>query len=247
MRFIGFLEKHETERSMKKKIGIICIILGLAIPIIAFSFAHHDPSADLLRDMCKMEIVLKEGAVKGDYYSPRHYEEPITIPYCFIVVGGIILMGIGAGLLEVKKKIYMKIDKINAFLNSRGLLPLKRKRYMKGGIILISILVVGIGLIDKQTSLFRVKTIYDCELKYQKKAKCNTASELFVIACYCKFGSPPVDAYDCNNYSEKALDCILKNVGDAQNKEAAEVIAGTCQAKYPRVDWSQFTPVKPGS
>jgi hypothetical protein len=72
----------------------------------------------------------------------------------------------------------------------------------------------------------------DCILKYQKKAKCNAASRIVNIVCECKFDK--VNNMNlCQRYSDNAMDCILKNIGDAQTDLAAKRIAIACLDKYP--------------
>lgn len=91
-------------------------------------------------------------------------------------------------------------------------------------------------------SLFGPKNEHECILKYQKIAKCNRASAIINMACSCKFNGSQVfvgktlwGCYVNNNfaYSLKAVDCILENIGDAQNDIAASSVLRTCTQKYP--------------
>ena len=79
----------------------------------------------------------------------------------------------------------------------------------------------------------------DCVLKYQKEAKCARASILITFACKCKF-----DPNNCpsspSNYNDRFVfeynpavwDCILDNMGNAQNDQAAVAIFNSCVGKY---------------
>jgi hypothetical protein len=71
----------------------------------------------------------------------------------------------------------------------------------------------------------------DCILKYQKEAKCQRASILINISCKCKFD--PVECPDeYYGYNPGVWDCILDNIGNAQNEQAAFAISRSCISKY---------------
>jgi hypothetical protein len=74
----------------------------------------------------------------------------------------------------------------------------------------------------------------DCILKYQKEAKCERASILINLACKCKFDpfNCPSDPVNYSVYSSAVWDCILDNIGNAQNNQAAVGIAQACISKY---------------
>ena len=92
----------------------------------------------------------------------------------------------------------------------------------------------------------------DCILKYQKEAKCERASILINIACKCKFdpencasnrvnrsmlmdagfSDTEINAYFSKNKSSPVWDCILDNIGNAQNDQAAVAISTSCISKY---------------
>ena len=94
---------------------------------------------------------------------------------------------------------------------------------------------------------FGPKNCDDCILKYQKEAKCERASYMINLACTCKFdmGSnveDPKDPFahrfirDCpaefRSYNSAVWDCILDNIGNAQNEQAANAIFRSCISKY---------------
>jgi len=75
----------------------------------------------------------------------------------------------------------------------------------------------------------------DCILKYQKKAKCEKASTLINIACKCKFKPKkhdPLSQFQGCNYDPHVYDCILDNISDAQNDQAALTIFISCVGKH---------------
>lgn len=80
-------------------------------------------------------------------------------------------------------------------------------------------------------SLLGPNNANDCILYYQKKAK--TQSSAFVInwACKCKFDEVYILNQEniCPKYSKKTIDCILKNVPDAQTENSAKSIVGACK------------------
>jgi hypothetical protein len=85
-------------------------------------------------------------------------------------------------------------------------------------------------------TLFGPKTSDDCVLKYQKEAKCARAATLINYACKCRFPTPPLDVVDpfdsdCQ-YNPAVYDCILENMGSAQNDQAAIAISRSCISKY---------------
>lgn len=72
---------------------------------------------------------------------------------------------------------------------------------------------------------FEPKTAEDCIIKYQKKVQCDRAAGIVVSVCRCKFN------LSCYYYSQKAMKCILKNIGDAKTDMAATGIASACNRK----------------
>lgn len=82
-------------------------------------------------------------------------------------------------------------------------------------------------------NLFGFNNSNDCILYYQKNTK--TRSSAFVVnwACKCKFDEVYLlnDKNICNNYDKKSIDCILKNVPNAETEYAAKSIVGACRAQ----------------
>jgi hypothetical protein len=74
----------------------------------------------------------------------------------------------------------------------------------------------------------------DCILKYQKEAKCERASYMINFACKCKFKPEydPLSLFKECNYNPDVYDCILDNIGNAQNDQAAFAIFRSCISKY---------------
>jgi hypothetical protein len=74
----------------------------------------------------------------------------------------------------------------------------------------------------------------DCILKYQKEAKCPRAAILINFACNCKFKpkDDPLSLFKECNYNPDVFDCILDNIGNAQNDQAATAISQSCISKY---------------
>lgn len=73
-------------------------------------------------------------------------------------------------------------------------------------------------------------------LKYQKQAKSERASFIINWVCKCKSnGVVTLGGAEniCSDYSALALDCFLKNIGDAQTNTAATAILRSCKEKYP--------------
>jgi hypothetical protein len=83
-------------------------------------------------------------------------------------------------------------------------------------------------------TLFGPKTADDCILKYQKTAKCQQASLIINFSCRCKFKPEydPLSLFKECNYNPDVYDCILDNIGDAQNDQAAVAISTSCINKY---------------
>lgn len=82
-------------------------------------------------------------------------------------------------------------------------------------------------------SLFGPNNSNDCILYYQKKAKTKMAAHAINWACQCKFDGDYFTSHAdiCMQYSEKNIDCILKNVPDAQTDNAASSIIKACKAQ----------------
>jgi len=89
----------------------------------------------------------------------------------------------------------------------------------------------------------------DCILKYQKEAKCERASILINSSCKCKFNPEAREGDDISGsgldplfrgigtpricqYNSAVYDCILDNIGNAQNDKAAVAIFNSCVSKY---------------
>ena len=115
--------------------------------------------------------------------------------------------------------------------------------------VTLGLLVVPLGLFGA-FSLTEPRNAEDCILKYQKTTKCDRAAIIVNMACRRKFNpvyiaAPPSmvgpSGFKINDpiltqpekpvYSDDAVDCILKNIGDAQNNAAATAIAATCNRK----------------
>jgi len=67
-------------------------------------------------------------------------------------------------------------------------------------------------------------------------SKCKVASFWINASCKCKFPTPPLDVvdpwiYNCQ-YDSNVYDCILGNIVDAQNDQAASAIVQACINKY---------------
>jgi len=75
---------------------------------------------------------------------------------------------------------------------------------------------------------------HDCILKYQKEAKCPRAAILIKFACNCKFKprDDPLLLFKECNFNPDVYDCILDNMGNAQNDQAAIAISQSCISKY---------------
>ena len=74
---------------------------------------------------------------------------------------------------------------------------------------------------------FGIQTQEDCILKYEKISKCDGASKLIYRVCRGKFAK--------NDLNERVNDCILSNLGDAQNDWAAGSIFRSCISKFADV------------
>jgi hypothetical protein len=66
----------------------------------------------------------------------------------------------------------------------------------------------------------------DCITKYQKEAKCQAATYIVNEVCKCKFDS------NCKYPNQKAIECILSNIGGPQNNSAAFLMRNACLRKY---------------
>lgn len=73
----------------------------------------------------------------------------------------------------------------------------------------------------------------DCILYYQKKTKTKVAAFAINWACQCKFDGVYILNQEniCLKYNKKTIDCILKNVPDAQTDGAAASIIKACKAQ----------------
>ena len=118
---------------------------------------------------------------------------------------------------------------------------------------LLSIAILFSFLIPCQVNawwIFGPSNYDDCILKYQKEAKCKVASFWINISCECKFKPEhdPLSLYGRCNYNADVYDCILDNIGGAQNDQAAGAIARSCISKYNRYPAGlDFDPHKPHS
>ena len=66
----------------------------------------------------------------------------------------------------------------------------------------------------------------DCITKYQKEAKCQAAVHIVNEVCKCKFDS------NCRYPNQKAIECILSNIGEPQNNTAAFLMRNSCLQKH---------------
>lgn len=65
----------------------------------------------------------------------------------------------------------------------------------------------------------------DCVARHQKKAKCQAATYIIAETCKCKYDS------SCRYPNSKAIECILDNIGDAQDNSAAYLMRNSCIQK----------------
>jgi hypothetical protein len=98
--------------------------------------------------------------------------------------------------------------------------------------ILLTIVLFVAFLIPNQVNawwIFGPSNYDDCILKYQKEAKCEGATYLVNYSCNCKFNPE-----NCREPATNPAvwDCILKNIGSAQNDAAAGAISRACRSKY---------------
>jgi hypothetical protein len=148
----------------KRKAGLIIMLAAVASLIAPIIFlSGYDPDLDLLSNISKMEIVLKEGVVKGDYSSPHHYEEPITIPYKFFLLFDIPIFFIGFGMFLL------------SFLNMRTTKEIvgedhQRKKYWgpKIKIIIIVICLIVLGVILYPSIRYEKVTVGRFDIMHDK-------------------------------------------------------------------------------
>lgn len=82
-------------------------------------------------------------------------------------------------------------------------------------------------------SLFGPNNASDCVLYYQKKAKTQSAAFVIHWACKCKFDEVYILNHEniCQKYSKETIDCILKNVPDAQTENSVKSIVEACKTQ----------------
>jgi len=96
-----------------KKIGIILILIGLCIPIIAFVFASgYNPKLGFWWSISHMNILLQEGSIKGNpggslgggkVYDTSQIKFDVYLPYKYPFSLGIILVFSGFAIFFLAK------------------------------------------------------------------------------------------------------------------------------------------------
>jgi len=87
----------------KYKIGVILLLLGLGVVLIAFVLSsNYNPRLGIIYNILHMHLVVIEGTYVPDFtpnsvFSSGHYEDRISIPYKYFFSLGIILTLVGMG------------------------------------------------------------------------------------------------------------------------------------------------------
>lgn len=78
---------------------------------------------------------------------------------------------------------------------------------------------------------FGPKSYPECLMLYSKKAASRDGAMLIRLACKCRFQHDVRPK--CKEYSPKALDCMIKNLGPVEEDDAAWGVERACRTKFP--------------
>jgi len=106
-----------------------------------------------------------------------------------------------------------------------------RSEVMQHGlqVLLLTLLVILVFLPCKVSAFwpFDKATKDTCVAKYQEEARCQAAMSIVNDVCKCKFDNT------CRYPSRGAIECILSNIGEAENNTAAYLMRNSCLLKHP--------------